>query len=1109
MKFAKILVLFLLFSAFLLVPPIAYAQYGKNQVVWEKTTWNFYQSTHFKYYFSVDITNEEVLTYFRLLNQHMERSYEFLSAALKHDLQRKSIVVVTRTHSQFEALRIHGDPFMPEGVNAFAYPREGKIVPGSDLVLVVKADADMHENLRTYTHELVHHFEFDAISRNFFQKTMNMNPVPHWLMEGVAEYLADMFLPSPGGLDLRTMIKRLAAMNVRNSQFDGLPTLYQLHESEVDVYAFGPMVLRFLEARYGRDSILALISSLLSDRNQEFEELVADLSNGELATPEDFDREHRKYWESQFDQNMSKYSQAYDKTENFDGRQIIKRPYPLARIHPVPSPDGQSVAFFQVDPRYLGIVLAVAPALSREDPPYVPMEKRKKTGLFGKRIATPDPEPEVLTKFLPFKPYEYLIIGLEPGLDWWQDTNWARDFKESSAKAEKIQKDTQDLKDGINILNLERNKTKDKNARVQIEDKINVDRKKIVELEKENALLDKALSEMKKIPDVSKIVFFARKNRDHALFILDANKRRIIRNFEIPLPLDQAFSPVFSPDGQQVYFSASSNINRHIYAVDLRNETFRQVTGSESVYAQSPAISPDGAKLAYSAFVKNFKKLFVLDLATGTQKQLTFGRYNDEAPSWSPDGTKIIYVSDEIESAKNLYTLDMASGVASQWTNFPGGVFAPRFMPGENDRIVYTAFEENQFLSYIFRAFKLFDVRLKKPLRIFEQKETGETMELAFRSQETISEELDQRQLENPQPSPARWKFYGTNITFGSTTYWGMFASSQFVVQDLLANRTHLGIFAQYYGSKYIDYTYLDRSRRWGLAANVNHNQYPVNYLLYNFQFESPRYPYPDGDNSQFIINNTWVKETSATLYAEYPFNKWDRIEFGVRPRKRTYFMPLSDAGMADLGDQIPEIDRQFYDFYKASNGQTNVGLTAAFVHDTVLNNTLGPLHGDAVRAEVEYGPGLNKGSSAYLTAQVDARKYFRLYGSSLFAVHGISMASNRPNGDVALFGGSDTLRAYPYFSVAGNQVGYGSAELRFPIADVALFGVIPFPLRGVFFGDYAVVRFSDDLFPARREWSYGIGLQAYIFLPMNFEWAKTKFAPDKWTFNFRIGFNF
>ncbi|MBI2062130.1 MAG: PD40 domain-containing protein [Candidatus Yanofskybacteria bacterium] len=624
--------------------------------------------------------------------------------------------------------------------------------------------------------------------------------------------------------------------------------------------------------------------------------------------------------------------------------------------------------------------------------------------------------------------------------------------------------------------------SKDKEVKTKIEDKIKTDREKIAALEKESEPLYKKLVEIQKIPNVSKIAFFARKNRDHALFVMDVNKGKFVQ--EIEISLDQAFSPNFSPDGRTIYFSAAKNIQRDIYSMNLDppagERELKNLTNG-GVFNSAPRVSPDGTELVYIAFVGGFQKIFHLDIESGKKTQFTFGRWNENSPSWSSDGNIIVYTSDEKDSIWNLYTFERGetSYQSKQWTDYYGGVFTPKFVPGENDRIVYPVFlEDDQFWSYIYSNFELFDARLKEPLRI-------------------------------SVIAPARWKFYGANVNIGTSTYWGAFASSQFAVQDILANRTHLGLYAQQGDFRYFNYTYSDRSRRWGLAANANHNQYPLNYMLYNFEGETPRYSYPDEGRSQFVLNNTWVKETSATLYAEYPFNKWSRLELGIRPRKRTYSLPLSDTSIVDFGDQIPEIDRQFYEFFKASNGQTNVGFTAAFVHDTVLFSDFGPLHGDALRAQVEYGPGLNKNSSAYLTAQVDARRYMRLSNRSLFAVHGIGLTSNRPNGDVVFLGGTDTLRNYPYFSVAGNQIGYGSAELRFPFADVALFSAIPFQLRGVFFGDYAVAQFSNDSFPMHREWAYGLGLQAYIFLPLNFEWARTKFAPDKWTFNVRVGFNF
>ena len=1105
--------------AFLLMPLTAFAQFGKNQVIWEKTTWNFYQSAHFDFYFSLDIKDEDVRKHFTNLVAHVEGSYEYLSVKLNHELKKRPIVVVSRTHSTFEALHLAGGEFMPEGVGAYAFPRGSRLLPDSDMILVVKPDFLPVLNRTIHTHELVHIFQFDMIGWSFIGRAVGADSVEQWLYEAVADYLANKYAPYSRD-DIRRMEQRLAAANVKNPQM-GLPTLEMLSQGQANPYSLGAMPFMFLEAKFGEQAVADMIGNIFNRRGQKFTELLADISQGEFYNAEAFDRAHRNYWAEKYEKDSLERPKPYQETSSVKGRQVIKQPFPYPLTSSEVSPDGNFVAFLTFNPKN-GIVLAVARMLPRDDSPYVPQSERKRSWMFGRQAAVQDPPLRILTTFMPPKHYEYIIaqeLNVWPfngsDLNWWQDANWTHDLKEALANAEKNKHEIQVLNNDINDLNQERNKTNDKDAKAKIESKIKTDRERIAALEKESTPLYKKLAEIKKIPNVSKIAFFARKNRDHALFVLDANTGKFLQELEIPL--DQAFSPNFSADGKTLYFSAAKNIQRDVYSMNLETHELKNLTNG-GVFNSAPRVSPDGTKLAYVAFVGGYQKLFLLDLATGNKTQLTFGRWNDNSPSWSSDGNTLVYTSDEKDGIWNLYTFERGetSYLSKQWTEYYGGVFTPKLVPGENDRIVYSGNREDaQFHSYVYPKIELFDARLKEPLRISvvdpPAGEKNENMELAFRSQEAVREQLDLRQLENHQKPPARWKFYGTNVSLGTSTIWGMFASSQFVVQDILADRTHSGLYAQQGDFRYFDYTYTDQSRRWNLAANVNHSQYPLYYLLYNLKGQYPRYPVPDGAQNQFTINNIWTKETSATFFTKYPFNKWNSVEFGVRPRRRSYILPLTDEDIVNFGDQIPEIDRQFYEFFNASNGQTNVGLTAAFVHDTVLysDDTLGPLHGDALRAQVEYGPDLSGNSAPYFTAQADARKYIRLSGSSLFAVRAMGLTSNRPNGDVVLMGGSDMLRNYPYFSVAGNRVGYGSAELRFPFADMSILNAVPLQIRGELFADYAIAKFSNDLFPAHKEWAYGFGLQTQLFLPMNFEWAKTKFDPDSWTFNFRIGLNF
>lgn len=1041
---------FLLALMLAMVPLSVRAQeFGKNQVMWEKTTWNFYQSTHFDFYVSLELDESRVQEHFANLVAHAEGSYESFRTGMNHDLKKRPIVVVSRTHSTFEALCLGGDGFMPEGVGAYAMPRGLQLTSGSDLMLVVKPDFLPVLNKTIFTHELEHIFQFDMIGWSF-QRLVGADPIDQWLYEGSADYLANLYAPYSRD-DIRRIQQRFAGANPKNPMF-GLPTMKMLKDGEANPYSMGAMVFEYLEAVYGRQRTLDLIVCVFKTRKGKFMDLVSDLSEGKLSTPEKLDRASRDYWASRYVGDSLKRPKPYDETTSFAGRQVLAKPWMFPLTSPKVSPDGRFTAVLTYDKRY-GIVLALAQALPRQDAPYVPVAKRKKT-LLGAKLLYEKPELKVLTSFLPPKHYEYLIgqeLNIWPfngsDLAWWQGHQ----------------------------------------PSVVVKDDKNGDKK------------PKAWGN---------IAFFARKNRDHALFIMDATTGKFLR--EIELPLDQAVSPAFSPDGGIVYFSAAHNIDRDIYALNLKTGALKNITGG-GVFNTAPAVSPDGTKLAFVAFVGDFQKLFLLDLTTGAKQQLTYGRWNDNSPSWSSDGTLLAYTSDEKDGIWNLYSLDITTQTTKQWTEFFGGVFVPSFMPGENDRIVYSAYlEDDQFLNYIYPNYELFDARLKEPLRTEAVTDSGQDMRLAFRSTDVVREQLDMRQLENPPKPPARWRLDGGDVYLGANTYWGMFGSTNITVQDILANRTHSLLLTKNGDASYYDYTYTDRSRRWGFTLGATHLQFPMYYFLYSIDGQQPRYPSPDGKNNQYTLNSTWIQESSLTAYAQYPFSKWSRIELGIRPRRRTY--QLSYQLTPDTPtDTIPTSDLQYYDFFQHSSGQTNLGLTAAFVHDTVLysNRTFGPLHGNALYAHVEYGPPLDTKSSSYLSAQLDARKYISITGSSLLAVRVAGLASSRPNGDFMLLGGSDSLRNYPYFSVAGNQVGYGSAELRLPVAAVMLFGSMPLHVRAVAFGDYAVVHFSDDRFPAHREWSYGFGLQTNFLLPLNFEWARTKFNPEQWTFNFRIGFNF
>jgi TolB protein len=109
-----------------------------------------------------------------------------------------------------------------------------------------------------------------------------------------------------------------------------------------------------------------------------------------------------------------------------------------------------------------------------------------------------------------------------------------------------------------------------------------------------------------------------------------------------------AFAPVWSPDGRQiafslgVYFRAPSRPRAEVGLMNADGTGFRSLVADESNNG-FPSWSPDGSRIVY----KKDGHLVILTLATGASKDLTGpGPQRDNFPQWSPKGDLIMFTSD-------------------------------------------------------------------------------------------------------------------------------------------------------------------------------------------------------------------------------------------------------------------------------------------------------------------------------------------------------------------------------------------------------------------------------------------------------------------------------
>ena len=108
------------------------------------------------------------------------------------------------------------------------------------------------------------------------------------------------------------------------------------------------------------------------------------------------------------------------------------------------------------------------------------------------------------------------------------------------------------------------------------------------------------------------------------------------------------FAPVWSPDGAQIAFVRTDELNQRgeIFVMNADGSNQRGLTPSgESDY--SPTWSPDGAQIV---FVRRFledgshhNQICTMNNDGSNQQRLTHSTEMDNSPAWSPDGTKIAF----------------------------------------------------------------------------------------------------------------------------------------------------------------------------------------------------------------------------------------------------------------------------------------------------------------------------------------------------------------------------------------------------------------------------------------------------------------------------------
>ncbi|CAN5332027.1 hypothetical protein BH10ACI2_BH10ACI2_02910 [soil metagenome] len=149
-------------------------------------------------------------------------------------------------------------------------------------------------------------------------------------------------------------------------------------------------------------------------------------------------------------------------------------------------------------------------------------------------------------------------------------------------------------------------------------------------------------------PDGKRIAFVSNRDGARNIYVMNSNGGNVVRLTNVPAAEN---SPTWSPDGTKILFESSRDGNPEIYVMGSDGANQRRLTFNPTTDGGPACFSPDGNRIVFARSAANEGDayynfdIYTMNADGGDLQRLTTDPEYDAGPHWSPDGSKILFVS--------------------------------------------------------------------------------------------------------------------------------------------------------------------------------------------------------------------------------------------------------------------------------------------------------------------------------------------------------------------------------------------------------------------------------------------------------------------------------